>query len=274
WRHRCHHRPRPVRRHAGFRRRVPTGGGGRAVMSLAKRIIPCLDIKNGQVVKGVKFIDIKAAGDPVDRARLYDQQGADELVLLDISASRSGREALFKLVERVASEIFISLTVGGGVNDLADIQHLLSAGADKVSINTAAVKNPEFVREAAARFGRQCIVVAMDVRNVAGKSHAPRWELFTHGGRKATGIDALTWARRMADYGAGELLVTSMDKDGTKSGFDLQLTRSLSDSVDIPIIASGGVGSLEDLYNGLEEGRADAVLAASIFHYEIGRAHV
>jgi len=236
-------------------------------MSLAKRIIPCLDIKNGQVVKGVKFIDIKAAGDPVDRARLYDQQGADELVLLDISASRSGREALFKLVERVASEIFISLTVGGGVNDLADIQHLLSAGADKVSINTAAVKNPEFVREAAARFGRQCIVVAMDVRNVAGKSHAPRWELFTHGGRKATGIDALTWARRMADYGAGELLVTSMDKDGTKSGFDLQLTRSLSDSVDIPIIASGGVGSLEDLYNGLEEGRADAVLAASIFHY-------
>jgi len=236
-------------------------------MSLAKRIIPCLDIKNGQVVKGVRFIDIKKAGDPVERARLYDQHGADELVFLDITASHEGRDTLVDLVARVASEVFIPLTVGGGVNNLPDIRRLLSAGADKVAINTAAIKNPEFVREAAARYGDQCIVVAIDAKRVSAKGEPPRWEIFTHGGRKATGIDALQWAHKMADYGAGELLVTSMDRDGTKSGFDLKLTRAISDNVDIPIIASGGVGSLEDLHDGLEIGRADAVLAASIFHY-------
>lgn len=236
-------------------------------MSLAKRIIPCMDIKNGHVVKGVRFIDIKDAGDPVDRARIYDQQGADELVFLDITASHEGRDTLIDLVERVAGEVFIPLTVGGGVSSLADIRRLLSAGADKVAINTAAIRDPEFVREAAERYGSQCIVVAIDAKRVNGKNGPPRWEIFTHGGRKATGISALEWAQRMTDYGAGELLLTSMDKDGTKSGFDLKLTRAISDSVDIPLIASGGVGSLEDLHDGLEVGRADAVLAASIFHY-------
>lgn len=236
-------------------------------MSLAKRIIPCLDIKNGQVVKGVKFIDIKEAGDPVDRARIYDQQGADELVFLDITASHEKRDTLVNLVERVAGEVFIPLTVGGGVGSLPDIRRLLSAGADKVAINTAAIREPEFVREAAHRYGSQCIVVAIDAKKVSNRDEPPRWEIFTHGGRKATGIDALEWAQRMAEYGAGELLVTSMDKDGTKDGFDLKLTRAISDNVDIPIIASGGVGSLEDLHDGLEVGRADAVLAASIFHY-------
>lgn len=236
-------------------------------MSLAKRIIPCLDIKHGQVVKGVRFVDIKDAGDPVDRARMYDQQGADELVFLDISATYEGRETLVDLVEEVAGAVFIPLTVGGGVTSLQDIRRLLSAGADKVAINSAAIKDPELVRKAAARYGNQCIVVAIDAKNVAGKGRPPRWEIFTHGGRKPTGIDALNWAQKMSDYGAGELLVTSMDKDGTKSGFDLKLIRAISDSVPIPVIASGGVGSLEDLHDGLEVGRADAVLAASIFHY-------
>ena len=236
-------------------------------MSLAKRIIPCLDIKNGQVVKGVRFIDIKDAGDPVDRARMYDQQGADELVFLDITATQEGRETLVDLVERVAGAVFIPLTVGGGVTSLPDIRRLLSAGADKVAINSGAVRDPELVRKAAQRYGSQCIVVAIDAKNVAPKGQPPRWEIFTHGGRKPTGIDALEWAHRMVDYGAGELLVTSMDKDGTKSGFDLKLTRAISDSVAVPVIASGGVGSLEDLHDGLEVGRADAVLAASIFHY-------
>lgn len=236
-------------------------------MSLAKRVIPCLDIKHGQVVKGVRFVNIKDAGDPVDRARMYDQQGADELVFLDITATQEGRETLVDLVERVAGAVFIPLTVGGGVGSLQDVRRLLSAGADKVAINSAAIKDPELVRKAAARYGSQCIVVAIDAKNIAPKNQKPQWEIFTHGGRKATGIDALEWAQKMTDYGAGELLVTSMDKDGTKSGFDLKLIRAISDNVPVPVIASGGVGSLEDLHDGLEVGRADAVLAASIFHY-------
>jgi len=236
-------------------------------MGLAKRITPCLDIDKGRVVKGVKFLEMKDAGDPVEIARRYDQQGADELVFLDISASHEDRGTLMDVVEQVAGEVFIPLTVGGGVRTLPDVRRLLSAGADKVSINTAAIGNPDFVREAAQRYGSQCIVVAIDAKNVARKGERPRWQIFTHGGRKPTGIDALEWAQKLVALGAGEVLLTSMDKDGTKSGFDLKLTRAISDAVDVPVIASGGVGSLDDLHDGLELGRADAVLASSIFHF-------
>lgn len=236
-------------------------------MTLAKRIIPCLDIDKGRVVKGVKFLDIKDAGDPVEIARRYDQQGADELVFLDITASQEARETTANVVARVAGEVFIPLTVGGGVNSAADVQRLLNAGADKAAINTAAVRNPNLVAEAAQRFGRQCIVVAIDAKRVNRKKEAPRWEVFTQGGRKSSGIDAIEWAQRMAADGAGELLITSMDADGTKAGFDLKLTRAISENVDVPVIASGGVGNLEHLHDGLEVGRADAVLAASIFHF-------
>lgn len=234
---------------------------------LAKRVIPCLDIDKGRVVKGVKFLEIRDAGDPVEIARRYDEQGADELVFLDITASAEKRETLFQVVEQVASQVFIPLTVGGGVRSLADVRRLLSAGADKVSINTAAVNEPELVAEASARFGAQCIVVAMDVKRVNKKNESPRWEIFTHGGRKSAGIDALEWARKMMAFGAGELLVTSMDQDGTKAGFDLDITRAISDAVSIPVIASGGVGNLDHLYDGVTQGGADAVLAASIFHF-------
>lgn len=236
-------------------------------MPLAKRIIPCLDIDKGRVVKGVRFLDIKDAGDPVEIARRYDQQGADELVFLDITASHEARDILIDVVERVAGEVFIPLTVGGGVKSPPDVRRLLTAGADKVAINTAAVANPDFVAEAAERFGSQCIVVAIDAKRVNKKKEEPRWEVFTHGGRRATGIDAVEWAQRMVANGAGELLLTSMDMDGTKAGFDLKLTRAVSDSVDVPVIASGGVGTLEHLHDGLEVGHADAVLAASIFHF-------
>lgn len=241
---------------------------------LAKRIIPCLDIDRGRVVKGVKFAEMRDAGDPVEVARRYDSQGADELVFLDITASSEDRPTLFATVEAVAREIYIPLTVGGGVRSSADVRALLKAGADKVSINTAAVHNPDFVTEAAERYGVQCIVVAIDCKRVGkkavfgrgGAEEAPRWEVFTHGGRKATGIDALEWARTMVTKGAGELLVTSMDRDGTREGYDLELLRAISDAVTVPVIASGGVGSLEHLYEGLSQGGADAVLAASIFH--------
>ena len=238
-------------------------------MSLAKRIIPCLDIDKGRVVKGVKFEDIRDAGDPVEIARRYDQQGADELVFLDITASAEQRETLFDVVEKVAGQVFIPLTVGGGVRTLNDIRRLLSAGADKVSINTAAVDNPTFVAEASERFGSQCIVVAIDAKRAkTRKKDAPlRWQVYTHGGRKATKLDAIEWARLMVNHGAGELLVTSMDRDGTKEGFDIELTRAMSDAVSVPVIASGGVGTLEHLHQGLAEGHADAVLAASIFHF-------
>ena len=255
-------------------------------MSLAKRIIPCLDVDNGRVVKGVKFIDIRDAGDPVEIARRYDKEGADELTFLDITATHDDRDTMAHVVEQVASEVFIPLTVGGGIRTLDDIRRMLNAGADKVSINSAAVFNPEFVREAAERFGSQCIVVAIDAKavspiNVESNNNrsatAPcvalppasmqSWEIFTHGGRKPTGIDAVEWAKRMVDYGAGEILLTSMDKDGTKSGFDLPLTRAISEAVSVPVIASGGVGCLDDLADGVIEGKADAVLAASIFHF-------
>lgn len=236
-------------------------------MALAKRVIPCLDIDKGRVVKGVRFLDIKDAGDPVEIARRYDQQGADELVFLDITASHEDRDILIEVVERVAGEVFIPLTVGGGVKSPPDVRRLLTAGADKVAINTAAVADPDFVAEAAKRFGSQCIVVAIDAKRVSKKKEEPRWEVFTHGGRRASGIDAVEWAQRMVANGAGELLLTSMDMDGTKAGFDLKLTRAVSDSVDVPVIASGGVGALEHLHDGLEVGHADAVLAASIFHF-------
>lgn len=236
-------------------------------MGLAKRIIPCLDIDKGRVVKGVKFLDIADAGDPVEIARRYDQQGADELVFLDITASHENRGTLVEVVEQVAGEVFIPLTVGGGVRTLSDVRRLLSAGADKVSINTAAIDNPDFVAEAAYRYGSQCIVVALDVKNAARKDETPRYEIFTHGGRKSTGIEAVGWAQKLVALGAGEVLLTSMDRDGTKSGFDIQVTRAVSDAVPVPVITSGGVGDLEDLYEGLSEGRADAVLAASIFHF-------
>ncbi|MEY2696701.1 MAG: hypothetical protein RL333_839 [Pseudomonadota bacterium] len=232
---------------------------------LAKRIIPCLDVDNGRVVKGVKFLEIKDAGDPVEIARRYDLEGADELTFLDITASSDDRETMVHVVEQVAGEIFIPLTVGGGIRTLEDIRRMLNAGADKVSINSAAVHRPEFVREAAERFGSQCIVVAIDAKRVA--SDPDRWEIFTHGGRKPTGIDAVEWARKMVDYGAGEILLTSMDRDGTKVGFDLALTRAVSEAVDVPVIASGGVGNLDHLADGVTEGKADAVLAASIFHF-------
>ncbi len=236
-------------------------------MGLAKRIIPCLDVDNGRVVKGVQFVDIRDAGDPVEVARRYDEQGADELTFLDITASSDDRETMIHVVEEVAGQVFIPLTVGGGIRKVEDIRRLLNAGADKVAINTAAVFNPEFVREAAQKFGSQCIVVAIDAKRVSTGDAPPKWEIFTHGGRKPTGIDAVAWARKMVDYGAGEILLTSMDRDGTKIGFDLALTRAISEAVPVPVIASGGVGNLEHLVEGIRQGKADAVLAASIFHF-------
>jgi imidazole glycerol-phosphate synthase subunit HisF len=233
---------------------------------LAKRIIPCLDIDRGRVVKGVRFENVRDAGDPVEVARRYDQQGADELVFLDITASAEDRPTLFRTVEAVAEQIYIPLTVGGGVRTPADVRALLSAGADKVSINTAAVENPDFVTEAGDRYGVQCIVVAIDAKRVSRKKEPPRWEVYTHGGRKATALDAVEWAARMVERGAGELLVTSMDRDGTKEGYDLELLQAITSTVPVPVVASGGVGELEHLYQGLTEGGADAVLAASIFH--------
>lgn len=236
-------------------------------MTLAKRIIPCLDVDKGRVVKGVNFVDIRDAGDPVEVARRYNEQGADEITFLDITASSESRDTTYEMVERMAAEVFIPLTVGGGVRAVEDIRKLLNAGADKVAINTAAVFNPELVKEAAERFGSQCIVVAIDAKQVSAEGETPRWEIFTHGGRKPTGLDAVEWARKMVEMGAGELLLTSMDRDGTKIGFDLGLTRAVSDAVSVPVIASGGVGELQHLADGVTKGGADAVLAASIFHF-------
>ena len=236
-------------------------------MGVARRIIPCLDVDDGRVVKGVNFVGIRDAGDPVEIARRYNEQGADEITFLDITASHEGRDTTIKTVERIAREVFIPLTVGGGVRSVEDIRSLLNAGADKVSINTAAIKNPELVRSAAQRFGAQCIVVAMDVKRVSEVGEKPRYELFTHGGRHPTGLEAVAWAQQMAEFGAGEILLTSMDRDGTRDGFELTITRQISDAVDIPLIASGGVGNLEHLAEGILEGGADAVLAASIFHF-------
>lgn len=236
-------------------------------MGLAKRIIPCLDVDNGRVVKGVQFVDIRDAGDPVEIARRYDEQGADEITFLDITATHEGRATTVKTVEKMASEVFIPLTVGGGIRELEDIRRMLNAGADKIAINSAAVFDPEFVGEAAAKFGSQCIVVAIDAKCVSGPNETPRWEIFTHGGRKPTGIDAVEWAKKMVAYGAGEILLTSMDRDGTKNGFDLSVTSAISESVHVPIIASGGVGDLQHLADGVTKGKADAVLAASIFHF-------
>lgn len=230
---------------------------------LAKRIIPCLDVDNGRVVKGVQFVDIKDAGDPVEVAKRYNEQGADEITFLDITATHHGRDTTYHTVERMAETVFVPLTVGGGVRKVDDIRSLLNAGADKVSINSAAIVNPEFVGEAASRFGSQCIVVAIDAKNVGNN----RWEIFTHGGRKATGIDAVDWAVKMAGFGAGELLVTSMDSDGTKNGYDIALMKRITDSVTVPVIASGGVGNLQHLADGVLQGGVDAVLAASIFHF-------
>ena len=235
-------------------------------MGLAKRIIPCLDVTAGRVVKGVNFVGLRDAGDPVEIARRYDEQGADELAFLDITASSDGRDLIVGVVEAVATQVFIPLTVGGGVRSVEDVRRLLNAGADKVSINTAAVQRPQLVEDAAGRYGSQCIVVAVDAKRAAGTG-TPRWEVYTHGGRNATGLDALEWGRRMETAGAGEILLTSMDRDGTRSGFDLELTRAFSDALTIPVIASGGVGNLEHLAEGILQGRADAVLAASVFHY-------
>lgn len=236
-------------------------------MALAKRIIPCLDVDNGRVVKGVKFENIRDAGDPVEIARRYNEQGADEITFLDITASVDNRNTTLHTVERMASEVFIPLTVGGGVRTIEDIRNLLNAGADKVSINTAAVFNPEFVQQAADRFGSQCIVVAIDAKKVSTPEEPPRWEIFTHGGRKPTGLDAVMWAKKMEDLGAGEILLTSMDQDGMKNGFDLGVTRAISEAISLPVIASGGVGNLQHLADGILYGKADAVLAASIFHF-------
>jgi len=229
---------------------------------LAKRIIPCLDVKAGRVVKGIKFLGLRDAGDPVEVARVYDRDGADELCFLDITASHESRGIILDVVARTAEQIFMPLTVGGGISSIDDIRNLLRAGADKVSINTAAVRRPEFVREAAQMFGSQCVVLAIDAKRIG--SH---WEVFTHGGRNPTGIDASEWSKKMEQYGAGEILLTSMDRDGTKAGYDLELTRTISDAVDIPVIASGGVGELQHIYDGLTEGGASAALAASIFHF-------
>lgn len=236
-------------------------------MALAKRIIPCLDVDNGRVVKGVQFLDIRDAGDPVEIAKRYNEQGADEITFLDISATHEGRDTMVHTVEKIASEIFIPLTVGGGIRKVEDIRTMLNAGADKVGINSAAITNPEFVKEAAEKFGSQCIVIAIDAKRVNAQGEASRWEIFTHGGRKATGIDAVEWAVKMTQYGAGEVLLTSMDGDGTKKGYDLELTRTISEAVQVPVIASGGVGNLQHLVDGVTEGQADAVLAASIFHF-------
>lgn len=236
-------------------------------MALAKRIIPCLDVDDGRVVKGVQFVDIRDAGDPIEVAKRYDQQGADEITFLDITATHHDRDTMVHVVEAVASQVFIPLTVGGGIRTTNDIRRMLNAGADKVGINSAAVKNPEFVREAAEKFGSQCIVVAIDAKRVSAENESSRWEIFTHGGRTSTGLDAVEWAKKMVAYGAGEILLTSMDKDGTKSGFDLELTSAISESVAVPVIASGGVGKLQDLTDGIKLGKADAVLAASIFHF-------
>jgi cyclase len=232
-------------------------------MSLAKRIIPCLDVHGGRVVKGVQFVRLRDAGDPVEVARRYDEAGADEIAFLDITASSDARDTIVEVIERVADQVFIPLTVGGGVRAIEDVRKLLNAGADKVSINTAAVENPDLIEKSARRFGSQAIVVAIDARRAADG----RWEVYTHGGRKARGIDAVEWARTMAARGAGEILLTSMDRDGTRSGFDIALTRAVSDAVAVPVIASGGVGKLEHLAEGIEQGRADAVLAASVFHF-------
>jgi cyclase len=236
-------------------------------MGLAKRISPCLDVENGRVVKGVNFVDIRDAGDPVEIAMRYNEQGADEVCFLDITASHEGRETTVHTVEQIAEHVFIPLTVGGGIRSIEDIRTMLNAGADKVSINTAAIHNPELVRESAQRFGSQCIVVAIDAKRVDDVDGLPRWEIFTHGGRKPTGIDAVAWAVKMADLGAGEILLTSMDRDGTKNGFELGVTRAITDAVEIPVIASGGVGTLDHLVDGVILGGADAVLAASIFHF-------
>lgn len=236
-------------------------------MALAKRIIPCLDVDAGRVVKGVNFVGIRDAGDPVEVAKRYNEQGADEITFLDITASVDNRGTTVDMVSRIAGEVFIPLTVGGGIRTCDDIRTMLNAGADKVSINTAAVFNPDFVREAADRFGSQCIVVAIDAKCVSEDGETPRWEIFTHGGRKPTGLDAVEWAKKMVELGAGELLLTSMDRDGTKAGFDLGVTRAISDAVSVPVIASGGVGTLDHLVDGVLKGGADAVLAASIFHF-------
>ena len=231
---------------------------------LAKRIIPCLDVTGGRVVKGVNFVELRDAGDPVEIAARYNEQGADELTFLDITATSDGRDLILPIIEAVASQVFIPLTVGGGVRTVEDVRRLLNAGADKVSFNSAAVADPQVIRDAAAKYGAQCIVVAIDAKRRAGGAG---WEVYTHGGRTNTGLDAVAWARRMAAAGAGEILLTSMDRDGTRSGFDLELTRAVSDAVDIPVVASGGVGTLEHLADGIQKGGADAVLAASIFHY-------
>ncbi|WP_018275627.1 imidazole glycerol phosphate synthase subunit HisF [Teredinibacter turnerae] len=236
-------------------------------MPLAKRIIPCLDVDKGRVVKGVQFVDIRDAGDPVEVAKKYNEQGADEITFLDITASHEARETTINTVEKIAAEVFIPLTVGGGIRTLDDIRNMLNAGADKVSINSAAVKDPDFVRIAAEKFGSQCIVVAIDAKRVSAEGETGRWEIFTHGGRKPTGIDAVEWAVRMTEFGAGEILLTSMDRDGTKDGFDLGVTRAISEAVRVPVIASGGVGNLQHLVDGVIKGGADAVLAASIFHF-------
>ena len=236
-------------------------------MGLAKRIIPCLDVDNGRVVKGVNFVDIRDAGDPVEIARRYNEQGADEITFLDITATHEGRDTTVHIVEKIAAEVFIPLTVGGGIRTVDDIRIMLNAGADKVGINSAAIHNPDFVKEAAERFGSQCIVVAIDAKQVSVEGETLRWEIFTHGGRKPTGIDAVEWAVKMVANGAGEILLTSMDRDGTKNGFDLPLNKAISDAVSVPVIASGGVGELQHLVDGVKQGGADAVLAASIFHF-------